>query len=55
MTLNVNPEQGLVVVPLTQKPNFYAFSNVRLESGAVSPDMQGTGPLANVQDYIVAP
>ena len=54
-TLNINPEQGLVVVPLTQKPNFYAFSNVKLTSGAVSPDMQGTGPLANVVDYIVAP
>ena len=53
-TLERNAEQGLVVVPLTQKPNFFAFSTVNLASGAVSPDMIGTGPLANVVDYVVA-
>ena len=53
VNLETNPEDGLVVVPLTQKPSFSAFSTVNLESGAVSPDMQGVGPLANVVDYIV--
>ncbi len=55
VTLNFNETDGLVVVPLTQKPNFYAFSTVRLLSGAVSPDMQNTGPIVNAVDYIVAP
>jgi peptide/nickel transport system substrate-binding protein len=54
VTLEMNPEDGLVVVPLTQKPQFYAYSTIRLDSGAVSPDMQNTGPLTNVADYIVA-
>ena len=44
-----------MVVPLTQKPNFFAFSNTKLLSGAISPSMQNTGPLSNVVDYIVAP
>ena len=48
-TLAVDPN-GLVVIPLTQKPSFYAFSNV-LSSAAVAPDANAAGPLVNVVDY----
>jgi peptide/nickel transport system substrate-binding protein len=53
-TLELDPEQGLFMLPLTQKPSFYAFSNVRLAKGAVSPDANSAGPLVNVVDYVPA-
>ncbi|MDY7100379.1 MAG: peptide ABC transporter substrate-binding protein [Actinomycetota bacterium] len=43
--------QGLVVVPLTQKPSFYAYNNELLAGAAVSPDANDAGPLVNVVDY----
>jgi peptide/nickel transport system substrate-binding protein len=48
-TLEIDPN-GLVVVPLTQKPSFYAYSN-SLSQAAVSPDANSAGPLVNVVDY----
>lgn len=48
-TLEIDPN-GLVVIPLTQKPSFYAYSNT-LVSAAVSPDANNAGPLVNVVDY----
>ncbi len=48
-TLEVDPN-GLVVLPLTQKPSFYAYSNT-LDQAAISPDANGAGPLVNVVDY----
>ena len=45
---------GLFMLPLTQKPSFYAFSNVRLVGAAVSPDANSAGPLVNVVDYLPA-
>ena len=49
-TLEVDAEDGLFMLPLTQKPSFYAYSN-DLASGAVSPDANSAGPLVNVVDY----
>jgi peptide/nickel transport system substrate-binding protein len=45
---------GLVVMPLTQKPSFYAYSNTTLAKAAVSPDANSAGPLVNVVDYAFA-
>jgi peptide/nickel transport system substrate-binding protein len=46
---------GLVVLPLTQKPSFYAYSNTALEAGAISPDADSAGPMANLVDFKLAP
>jgi len=53
-TLDVDPE-GLVVLPITQKPSFYAYSNQTLSRGAVAPDANSAGPLVNVVDFLPAP
>lgn len=42
---------GLFMLPLTQKPNFYAWSSVLLESAGVTPDVNAGGPLVNVVDF----
>jgi len=42
---------GLVVMPLTQKPSFYAYNSSVLSQNGVSPDANNSGPLENVQDY----
>lgn len=42
---------GLVVIPITQKPSFFAYSNVALERGAVAPDANSAGPIVNIMDY----
>lgn len=44
---------GLIALPLTQKPSFFAYSNA-LSSGAVSPDANDAGPIVNVVDYAFA-
>lgn len=44
-------DDGLVVIPITQKPSFYAYSSEQLAQGAVSPDANNAGPLVNVVDY----
>ncbi|MEX2628278.1 MAG: ABC transporter substrate-binding protein [Ilumatobacteraceae bacterium] len=49
-TLELDPDNGLVVLPITQKPSFYAYSNT-LSQAAVSPDADSAGPLVNVVDY----
>ncbi len=53
-TLDEDPE-GLVVLPITQKPSFYAYSNQTLARGAVAPDADSAGPLVNVVDFLPAP
>lgn len=52
-TLESDPEQGLFMIPLTQKPDFFAYSNELLSKGAVGPDANSAGPLANVVDFVV--
>ncbi len=52
-TLELDPEQGLFMLPLTQKPDFFAYSNELLSKGAVAPDANSAGPLANVVDFVL--
>ena len=50
-TLELDPEQGLFMLPITQKPNFYGYTS-DLSAAAVSPDANDAGPLVNVVDYV---
>ncbi|MEO1056661.1 MAG: hypothetical protein AAFY28_07075, partial [Actinomycetota bacterium] len=52
-TLTQDPVQGLFMLPLTQKPNFYGTTS-QLSQAAVSPDANDAGPLVNVVDYVFA-
>jgi len=54
-TLEIDAAQGLFVIPLTQKPTFYAYNNEQLVSAAKAPDGVRGGPLANVVDFELAP
>jgi peptide/nickel transport system substrate-binding protein len=48
----VGPDgDGLFMLPITQKPTFYAYSNDRLVGAAVAPDANSAGPLVNVVDF----
>ncbi len=53
-TLEKDPEHGLFMLPLTQKPDFFAYSNQRLSKGAIAPDANAAGPLVYVVDYVPA-
>ena len=37
-------DNGLVIIPITQKPSFYAYSNNTLAEGAVATGRQRRGP-----------
>jgi peptide/nickel transport system substrate-binding protein len=50
-TLQKDSQTGLFMIPLTQKPSFYAVSATRLASFGVAPDANNAGPLANVGDF----
>jgi peptide/nickel transport system substrate-binding protein len=52
-TLENDPEQGLFMLPLTQKPSFYGYTS-DLSAAAISPDANDAGPLVNVVDYVFA-
>ncbi len=52
-TLELDPEQGLFMLPLTQKPSFFGFTSA-LTAAAVAPDADDAGPLVNVVDYVFA-
>lgn len=52
-TLEMDPEQGLFMLPLTQKPDFFAYGNEPVAKGAVAPDANSAGPLANVVDFVL--
>ncbi len=49
-TLESDPEGGLFMLPLTQKPSFYGYTGALAQAG-VAPDAQGAGPLTNVADF----
>lgn len=51
-TLTVDPN-GLVLLPITQKPSFYGYTSA-LETAGVAPDAQNAGPLTNVADFSFA-
>ena len=46
-----NGDDGLFMIPLTQKPSFYGYLSSVLSGAGVAPDSQGAGPLANVVDF----
>ena len=48
-TLEIDPN-GLVVLPITQKPSFYGYTS-QLARAGVAPDANGAGPLINVVDF----
>jgi peptide/nickel transport system substrate-binding protein len=50
-TLELDPENGLFMLPLTQKPSFFSYSTTRLSSVAVAPDANNAGPIVYVVDY----
>ncbi len=50
-TLDVDAENGLFMIPLTQKPSYYGYLSSVLSGAGVAPDAQGAGPLANVVDF----
>jgi len=52
-TLELDPENGLFMLPITQKPTFFGFTD-DLATAGVAPDAQGAGPLTNVVDYSFA-
>lgn len=52
-TLETDPN-GLLVVPITQKPQFFAVRADALASVPVAPDTNDAGPLVNVVDYQLA-
>jgi len=53
-TLEIDAEDGLFMLPLTQKPTFYAYNKVLLLGAGASPDVNHGGPLANVVDFQLA-
>lgn len=42
---------GLFVIPLSQRPSFYAYRSGDLAAIGPAPDVSGGGPLANVVDF----
>ena len=55
VTTRTQDPNGLVVMPITQKPSFYAYSNQRLLRGAIAPDANQAGPVVYIVDFIPAP
>lgn len=51
VTTRTMDPNGLFMLPLTQKPSFYTYSNRRLEAGAIAPDANNAGPLVYVVDF----
>jgi peptide/nickel transport system substrate-binding protein len=46
-------EDGLVVIPLTQKPQFYAYVDDNVRQIATAPDFRSGGPLAYGVDHLL--
>lgn len=44
-------DDGLVVVPITQKPSFFGYLSSQLASAGVAPDANDAGPIVNVVDF----
>jgi peptide/nickel transport system substrate-binding protein len=51
VTTRSKDPNGLFMLPLTQKPSFYTYSNRRLVGGAIAPDANNAGPLVYVVDF----
>ena len=44
-------DDGLVVIPLTQKPSFYGYLSSELAAAGVAPDANDAGPIVYVVDF----
>ncbi len=44
-------DDGLIVVPLTQKPSYYGYLSSVLSGAGIASDADDAGPLANVVDF----
>ncbi len=44
-------DDGLFMIPITQKPSFYGYLSGQLQGAGVAPDANLAGPLSNVFDY----
>lgn len=44
-------DDGLFILPLTQKPSYYGYLSSVLSGAGVAPDANAAGPLANVVDF----
>ncbi len=51
-TLEIDAEDGLMIIPLTSKPSYYAYSNERLERAALAPDANYAGPIVYAVDFL---
>jgi peptide/nickel transport system substrate-binding protein len=51
VTSLVNGPNGLVVLPLTQKPSFFGYLSSQLASAGIAPDANDAGPIVYVVDY----
>jgi peptide/nickel transport system substrate-binding protein len=54
VTTRTKDPNGLFMLPLTQKPSFYTYSNRTLKAGALAPDNNFAGPLVYVVDFVKA-
>ncbi|WP_169786889.1 ABC transporter substrate-binding protein [Nitriliruptor alkaliphilus] len=52
VTTRTVDEDGLIIIPLTTKPNFFAFSDLNLQQGATAVDANDAGPLVHAVDYL---
>lgn len=52
-TREVDPD-GLIIIPLTVKPSFFAFSNTTLQEAGLAVDANDAGPLVHGADYLPA-
>ncbi len=44
-------DDGLFMIPLTQKPSFYGYLSSQLAGAGVAPDANDAGPLTNIVDF----
>jgi peptide/nickel transport system substrate-binding protein len=54
MTLDLDPEQGLFMLPITQKPDSYFYDSEALLAAGVAPDTNNAGPISNIHDFKLA-
>ena len=50
-TLEIDAENGLFMLPITQKPSFYGYLSSVLDQNGATGDANRAGPIANIVDY----
>ena len=50
-TLSIDSENGLFMLPITQKPTFYGYLNSVLDQNGATGDANRAGPISNIMDY----